>query len=350
MTAARHISIGPLALSALLIGAVFGTAGCESGSSDGAGRQIEQEQVAVEPMVIEETVRPVPPHRLAVVANTAWPDNAAVVTVLTECFVRRGVAVVDPAQRNDADVVVVAYAAARPDGTWGGIPREQVMLRYALLNVPARTRIEEGVEAMAFAAPSVAAARRGALRRNADRIAEQVVATLLQLPVPQPPPPPPADVEPPTVLSIAPLPFHNATGRPALDGWCETLTAIAAQQIIASGRYRVVERTRFADVLAEEDMANLFGAQPAQIVEVSRRIGADLLLLGELSVRPDGQLALTARFIQDREVRQVIVAVAPPARPDDLEVRFRRQLPQPEADWIPPELRRLRQLPNVWPE
>jgi TolB-like protein len=275
--------------------------------------------------------------------------GARVASALSEVLARRGVQVIDRPD-GGAHLIVAVWGSNRSAGSWNGIPLEQVSLRYALLDARAQRRIGAGVDAMSFADPTVESARAGALRRAADSAARRIITNMRQLPAPEPLPEaaPRAQV---AQLSIAALPFYNATRRPELSGWCETLSAIAAQELTACGRFRVVERARLGEVLKEDDLASALGANPTDVSEMGKRLGVDLLLVGELAVRPDAQLSLTARFVQssDGQIRQSIIATAPAARTNDLELQLRRQLPQQTEDWILRELEQLRQAPEAWP-
>ena len=224
------------------------------------------------------------------------------------------------------------------------------MLRYALLDAGRRTRIETGVDSASFADPTAASAKQGALRKAADNIARRLSVTVSRLPapaaLPPAPPPPPA-----AVISLAALPFRNATGRADLIGWCETLAALAAQDLTATGLYRVVERARLSEVLKEADMSAVIGQSGDALAQVGRKLEVELLLVGEVALRPDGQLAITARFVRssDAQVERAIAANGPPARTAELEAQFRRQLPRPAVDWVTLEIEQLRQMPEAWP-
>jgi hypothetical protein len=290
------------------------------------------------------------PHKVGLVIQEPGANGAVALTVIAEALARNGVEVVQGSPAGRTHLVIAMWCATRAGDAWGGIPMQQAQLRYAMLNARSHDRLGAGTESASYADPTVASARLGAMRKAAENAARRIVVSMRQLPPPEPLLQSPAVAER-APLSVAALPFHNATGRADLTGWCETLSAIGAQELVASGRYRVVERSRLNEVLKEVDLTGLFAAAPSNMSDLGRQIGVDLLLVGELAIRPDGPLALTARFVQssDGQVRQVIIAAAPVSRTNDLEAQFRRQLPRPVEDWIVSELEQLELAPDAWP-
>ncbi len=324
--------------------------GCGDPAPEPPVVQEPEPQVAEQERTVTVVTRAVTvlPHRVGVVVADAAGENLR--TVFAEALGRQGVQVAQDARPEQCHVVLVSWCSTRAGEPWGGIPMQQGQFRFALLDARSHDRLGTGVDSASYADPTPGSARQGAIRRAAENAARRVATMLRALPAPEPLAPAPVG-EPPKLVSVAALPFHNATARPELNGWCGALCAMAVQDLVASGQYRVVERSRLGDVLKEVDLADMLSSTPANMSDLGQRIGVELLLVGEVAVRPDGALVLTARFVQssDGQVAQAITASAPPARTSDLEAQFRRQLPRRAMDWISAEIEQLRQAPDAWP-
>lgn len=298
-----------------------------------------------------------PKHRLLVVAAESPPGAQAVEDAMTRSLEKRGYALVDPSKTTQADLVVTIASAARKGGSWGGIPSYEVMLRFTLLDPGQRAPLAEGVDSARYADPSAQRGLLGALSRVAGNLARKIDTAIDRLPpqvarrsvdVRRP-----AKDEPAVpAVSLACLPFRNATNRPQLDGWCQTLSSIAAGEFNRLRMYRIVERTRLQEIIGDADIINAVQGGQGAMRRVGEKLGVDMLLVGEVALRPNGELAISARVVNGKnaEVRQVIIATGPAAQVDRLERAFRRRLARPVAGWVNRQLDELRRAPAVWPD
>ncbi len=295
-------------------------------------------------------------RRVVVIASHTGPGAEAVERALGQALDKQGLEVLDTSKVDQADLVVAVTAAVRTGDQWGGIPSQQVLLRYDLLDARKRTPIRSGADWASYADPVAQRRVAGALRGAADRLSRKLISVVRDLPPPSPaetaaPKPAPA-AEKAVSISLACLPFRNATHRRQLDGWCESLASIAAQEFKRVKTYRIVERARLADILKEDDIAAAIDTSPGAVRRVAQKLGVDLLLVGEASLRPNGDLVISARMVKakDAEVQQVIYAAGPAASVDRLEQSFRHQLVKPTVGWVSRQLDHLNRAPIVWPK
>ncbi len=301
-----------------------------------------------------EPAEPPPPKRkLVVVAPPMSPDAEAIERSMGQALRRRGFEILPGSDTDRADLVVAVISAAKEDGSWGGIPSQKVLLRYTLFDAR-RKALKSGQDWASYADAVPQRAVAGALSKVAERLSRRLERVIGTLPPPPPKPDKPlARTDPtkgPQQTSLACLPFRNATQQSQLNGWCETLASIAAQEYKRLSRYRVVERARLREILKDEDITAAIDTSPEAIQRVAKKLGVELLLVGEVAIRPNGDLIISARTVRakDAEIQHVIYTAAPVQQVDRLEQSYRRQLGKPIAGWITRELDQLRQAPITW--
>lgn len=290
-------------------------------------------------------------HALLVCAATTPPGAARVTEAVSRALKEQRLRLAGDQEDNRVDLIVMLVSSERSAGAWGGIPSREVLLRYELIDARSREPLCTGVDSARYADPSPARAIDGALRRAAQNIARKIRGKVAQLPPPAEEAPAVTVARPEAETALACLPFKNATGQRQLDGWCESLAAIAAQELRRLGTYRIVERARLRDVFQERELAAAIETSPGAVRQVARQLGVDLLMVGEVARRPDGDLAISARIVtaDGAEVQRVIYAAGSPNRVDALELAFRHQVVSPRPGWVTRQLDQLRRAPIVWP-
>ncbi len=300
-----------------------------------------------------EPVAPAPlRRRVVVLAASSPPGPQAVEQAVSHALQQRGFEPLPGDRAAHADLIVAVWSATRPTDAWGGMPTRQVMLRCVVLDPVQRTPLHRDVDSGGYADSTDQAAMLGALRKAADNLARRLAARVARMGPPAPAPPPVVEPAAEPVVPLAVVPFRNATNRADLSGWCESLASIAAQEFARAKKYRIVERARLGEVLKDADVAAAMGADAGAIRRMGEQLGVELLLVGEVAVRPDGELAISARLVDARtaEVRRIIHAAGPAAAVDALEQAFRCQLQAPRDTWILQQLDQLGQAPVVWPD
>jgi TolB-like protein len=288
-----------------------------------------------------------------VVAETgASPGAEAVERVMLWAFSELGLDAIGSADATPADLTLLIRYAARRGSMWGGIPSREILLELNVYDERAPDSLGRLVESASFADPQAERAESGALTQAAARLASRADRVLRSLPEEFQVAPPPA-ASPPTSAegTVACLPIRNSTGRPALDGWCESLAAVAAEEYQRSGRYKIVERARLREVVADADVVAVVGGSADAMRRVSDKLGVDLLLVGETALRPDGNLVVSARLVmaQSAEVLHVVVVADRPDRIDPLEAAFRRKLRRPVVGWLADRIDPLGDQNLIWP-
>lgn len=295
-------------------------------------------------------------RRLAVVVaeNASDPEEVRrVARAVSESITKRGLNVAAAERADHGDLLVDVRYAVRAGAVWGGIPSREVLLEYHLLDVREEEPLASGSEFARFAEPSAREAMMGALQKASERLADQIVRTAASLPPPYRSPPPEANAWEPSAPgeSLACLPFRNTTGRTTLDGWCETLSSIAADVYQQSERYKLLERARLREIVEDSDVAAVLGGRSDAARRIGGELGVHLLLVGEVAVRPDGNLVVSARLVRadTAEVEHVIIVAGSANQVDRLEADFRRGLARPTIGWIAERRERLYREPMVWP-
>ncbi len=338
----------------LMTGCLTAWTGCAAPEANVQTQQVT-EQTRVERKV-ETPVAPAVPAlgslRIAVRACEARPGAELVERAVGKALREAGIHVLGPADALDADLTVVVASAVRRGPSWGGMPSHEVLLRYHLLDATRKLR-HKGVGWGSCADAVAERAIRRALDKTADIAARKLRAAIAQLP---PLPRRKPDAKSPTPrapsLSLACLPIRNATGRSQLDGWCEALASIAAQEFKRLGRHRIVERARLQEILHERDVREILAGAPGAAQRVGRKLGVDLLLVGEVAFRPNGDLLLSARLVRstDASIQHVVIAARPPSQSTALERDFCRQLAKPTAGWVHEQMDQLDREPVRWPD
>jgi TolB-like protein len=294
------------------------------------------------------------PRRLLLIVAEADepPGDRQVNELMSAALSRRGFELSSPKQQAGSEPMIAIQCYCRRGKPWGGIPSEEVLLRYAILYAGQTEPVSIGQDSGMHADSERSTAVQGALRQAAQRLAQRIERVLQTIP----PPSISVTVTPverdETVATIACLPFRNATGRRDLGGWCETLTSVAAEEYQRVGKYRLMERARLKEVLDEQDVTDAIDGVPSAMQRVGTKLGVDLLLVGEVAVRPDGDIAISARLLRsaDAQIEQVIVVNDRASNIDGLEQKFRRRLSKPVAGWMDEKLEVLRRKPVQWPE
>lgn len=283
------------------------------------------------------------------------PEDLRVAGAVGGALAARGLNVAVEGEAGPGDLLVDLRYAFRAGAMWGGIPSREILLEFQLLDERSPDPLALGWEHARYAEPSAEKAAAGALNKASGRLADRVIRALANLPEPYRSTS--SSDEKPMVraeavrLSLACLPFRNATGNPGLNGWCDTLALVAAGECRASEQYRLLERARLLDIVDDQDVAAVLGGAADAARRVGGEIGADLLVVGEAAVRPDGSLVVTARLVRaaTAEVEQVVIASGRPDQVDALEAEFRRAWSRPARGWISERRSRLRREPLHWP-
>lgn len=108
-------------------------------------------------------------------------------------------------------------------------------------------------------------------------------------------------------VRIACLAVANQTGQGQFDSWTASLPNLVQQSLVQRPNVRVIERRRVADVVDEVELAQVFGDDAARR-RVGEVVGADELMLGELTLDPGGDLVLALRSVRvpDGSVVQIV--------------------------------------------
>jgi hypothetical protein len=111
--------------------------------------------------------------------------------------------------------------------------------------------------------------------------------------------------EPTTIACLAVV---NRIGRADLDSWTRGLPDLIDQELLARPGFRVVERRRVKEVLAEADLTLVLQADADTARRLGQKAGADRLVIGELTTDPTGDLTLALRSIDvsDGHLVQII--------------------------------------------
>ena len=295
---------------------------------------------------------PTTPARCCLVVAEADnpPGEDGAYSAVAEALQHRGVEVVGPDPSDSAAPLVAIQCYVRAGEPWGGLPVQEVLLRYAVLCADRAEPVSVGDLNKRHADSEKSTASQGALRLAARDVAVQVARALRTVPASSSSfiNHSPAFQEPPT---LACLPFRNATGQRGLSGWCETLATLAAREFQGAGKYRLVERARLREVLDEQDVTAVLGGAVDATSRVGTKLGVDLLLVGEVTYRPDGTLAISARLLRstDAHIVRVFLVYDNSSKIEGLEKRFRRSISRPLAAWMDQKLETLRSRPRDWP-
>ncbi|MBN1346907.1 MAG: hypothetical protein JXQ73_29730 [Phycisphaerae bacterium] len=333
--------------------------GCGEPKATLQSHSVKQDTTVAAPPESGESpaAEPIPPEtarrRVVVVPGRSRLHPELVHRALSQALRDNGFEVLKHSDLPRADMILVVVCDAQATTPWGGIPCEKVWLRYTVMG-PRRQTIKAGQDWATHADPVRETADLEALNRVSRSVARTLTALAAQLPptIPsrgQQAPPRPAST--PQLRSLACLPFRNKTGRADLDGWCESLASIAVQEFKRAEAYRIVERARLGEILKEDDIAAAIDSSPDAVEKVAERLGVDLLLVGEVAFRPNGDLAISGRVVtaKQAEVQQAIYVAGPVRRVDQVEQAFRQELlrpVRPVPDWIATQLRRLEATPT----
>jgi|CXWL01.1.fsa_nt_gi TolB-like protein len=278
------------------------------------------------------------------------PGEDGAYSAVAEALQLRGVEVVSPDPSDSAAPLVAIQCYVRAGQPWGGLPVQEVLLRYAVLCADRAEPVSVGDLNKRHADSEKSAASQGALRLAAREVAVQIARALRTVPASSSTflNRSPASDEPPT---LACLPFRNTTGQRGLSGWCETLATLAAREFQGAGKYRLVERARLREVLDEQDVTAALDGVADATKRVGTKLGVDLLLVGEVTYRPDGKLTISARLLRstDAHIERVFLVYDSSSRVEVLEKRFRKSISRPLAAWMDQKLETLRSRPRDWP-
>ena len=287
-----------------------------------------------------------------VVIDSRGPLPAERVTsAILSRLASRGLAVSSDSRPDENDLVVLIRSDTRVGAVWGGVPTREVLLEYRLFDARQAEPLAEGAGVARFAERSADEALAGALNKASDILVRKLIRSVVMLPEAFRSAPPAVAQLPEGMPTLACIPFHNASGRADLDGWCKTLASLGAAAFQRSGRFEIKERARLKDLVADQDVVAVLGGQS----DAARRVGTDLgvsrLLVGEVALRPDGVLVVTARLLRvdDAGVEHVIVVADSPTQVARLEAEFQRQLDRPMPGWIAKQLERASASPLEWP-
>ncbi len=293
-------------------------------------------------------------RRLTVVASeTAGPlDANRVARSVGEALQAHGLNVADPSEQSRRDLIVHLRYGVREGSIWGGIPSSEVLLEYRLFDTRQEEPLAHGEELGRFADRSTEKAVMGALRQCVRRLFPRIVRELALLPEALGAPPGIEEVASVAEASLACLPFRNATSRAELDGWCETLASVAAEAYQQTGRYRLRERARLRQIVDDQDVTAVLGGQADAARRIGSELGAEWLLVGEVAVRPDGALAVSARLVrvETAEVEHIVIVADRADQAERLEAEFRRRLRRPTMGWIAERSEAIERTPLAWPE
>lgn len=340
-------SIGLVVLTALT--------GIAAGCGDRDGPVVlssSQSRSEIRPADTSEESVEIARHFCVVVIDSKGPLAAErVASTMTTRLASRGLSVSSDARPNEDDLVVLIRSDTRIGAVWGGVPTREVLLEYRLFDARRAEPLTGGASVARFAERSADEALTGALNKASDTLVRKLIRSVAMLPEEFRIAPPAVAVAADGMPTLACIPFHNASGRADLDGWCKTLASLGAAAFQRSGRFEIKERARLKDLVADQDVVAVLGGHS----DATRRVGTDLgvsrLLVGEVAIRPDSALVVTARLLRvdDAGVEHVIVVADSPTQVARLEAEFQRQLDRPMPGWIAKQLERASASPMEWP-
>lgn len=287
-----------------------------------------------------------------VVGDAAPLEPVRVISAIASLLTDRGIVVSTDAYPDESRLVALIRVVVREGAVWGGIPSREVLLEFQLFDSRRVDALAIGSSTARVAERSPEEAALGAFGKASKQLTNHIVRALAGLPAEFRTAPSDAALPTPGDVTLACLPFHNATDRPDMDGWCKTLASLAAAAYQRSGRYLVKERARLRDLVGEQDVVAVLGGQS----DAAKKLGSDLevsrLLVGEVAYRPDGSLVVTARLVrvENSGVEQVIVVTGSPRQVERLESAFQRRLDRSMLGWIADRIDQVEQSTIAWPK
>jgi hypothetical protein len=276
-----------------------------------------------------------PPQVLVIAARCSVPEDT-VESEMQTALARREMQTLDVWHAEDADAVLLVAARVRQTAQWGNMPSCELVLRYVLLDARSQRVLAQDQATAGSSELTAEAATMTALKAATGEAAGRALRAVAEIDLPPVRTAPNRLDEPATegrLPTVACLPFLNKTKRADLDGWCRALPSLAAQELRRTGRYRLVEWDRLADVLKEKDLRSVLGGDADAARVMGGRFHADLLLLGEVAFLPDKRCSITARLVRTADAQYE------PFNASDRDYQaaervFLRRLSKPIPPWV----------------